>query len=136
MTPEDFLALRQQLMAHEGLRLFPYTDTAGKLTIGYGRNLTDKGITLREAEQLLDHDITETIQSVLMALPWTAMMAPARFRVLVNIAFNAGINGLLGFHKMLAATQQGDYTTAAHEIANSHLAPHRAEALADIMRTA
>jgi len=136
MTPEDFLTLRHQLMVHEGLRLFPYTDTAGKLTIGYGRNLTDKGITLREAEQLLDHDITDAIQSVLMALPWTSMLSAARFRVLVDIAFNAGINGLLGFPKMLIAAQQGDYTTAANEIVNSHLAPHRAEHLADIMRTA
>ena len=31
--------IKKQLVRHEGLRLKPYRCTAGKLTIGYGRNL-------------------------------------------------------------------------------------------------
>ena len=42
----------EQLIRDEGLRLFPYTDTVGKLTIGVGRNLTDAGISADEAEVL------------------------------------------------------------------------------------
>ena len=31
--------IKEQLVRHEGLRLKPYHCTAGRLTIGYGRNL-------------------------------------------------------------------------------------------------
>lgn len=31
--------IKEQLVRHEGLRLRPYRCTAGKLTIGIGRNL-------------------------------------------------------------------------------------------------
>ena len=33
------------LQRHEGLRLKPYKCTAGKVSIGYGRNLEDVGIS-------------------------------------------------------------------------------------------
>ncbi|MCP4280350.1 MAG: lysozyme, partial [Alteromonas sp.] len=33
----------QLIAQHEGLRLKPYKCTAGKITIGYGRNLDDNG---------------------------------------------------------------------------------------------
>ena len=46
------------LKRHEGLRLKPYQDTIGKLTIGYGRNLDDRGISKEEAEYLLRNDIS------------------------------------------------------------------------------
>ena len=39
---------------HEGLRLFPYKCSVGKLTIGYGRNIEDTGISKEEAETLLN----------------------------------------------------------------------------------
>lgn len=45
--------LTDQLIKHEGLRLKPYRCPAGKLTIGIGRNLEDKGITEKEAVMLL-----------------------------------------------------------------------------------
>ncbi|MDY0127369.1 MAG: hypothetical protein RBR69_04500 [Candidatus Cloacimonadaceae bacterium] len=41
--------IKEQLVRHEGLRLKPYRCTAGKLTIGIGRNLNDCGITQSEA---------------------------------------------------------------------------------------
>ena len=50
-------AARAELIADEGLRLKPYTDTVGKITIGIGRNLTDVGISKEEAYALCDTDI-------------------------------------------------------------------------------
>ena len=44
---------------HEGLSLKPYKCTAGKLTIGYGRNIEDKGISQEEAERFLDDRLYE-----------------------------------------------------------------------------
>jgi lysozyme len=45
------------LKKHEGLRLKPYRCSADKLTIGYGRNLDDVGISEEEAEMLLLNDL-------------------------------------------------------------------------------
>ena len=46
---EAMKTIEEQLILHEGLRLKPYRDTVGKLTIGVGRNLDDVGITRAEA---------------------------------------------------------------------------------------
>lgn len=49
----NLTALKEELIRDEGLRLKPYRDTVGKLTIGVGRNLDDVGITKDEAMHLL-----------------------------------------------------------------------------------
>ena len=41
--------LELQLIDHEDIKLKPYRCSAGKLTIGVGRNLDDNGITRAEA---------------------------------------------------------------------------------------
>lgn len=128
-------ALHEQLVAHEGIRLRPYRDAVGKITIGVGRNLTDCGISTEEAFALLDHDIDATADGLVKAMPWTANLDAPRLRVLLDIGFNAGIDGLLGFHKLLAAVQKGDYPTAAAEIVNSKLAPNRAKRLAALVQS-
>jgi len=48
--------IADQITTHEGLRLKPYHCPAGKLTIGIGRNLEDKGITEKEALMLLENE--------------------------------------------------------------------------------
>jgi lysozyme len=136
MIDEDLAALRQQLIVHEGLRLMPYEDGAGKLTIGVGHNLTDRGITHAQAMALLDDDIADTVSSVFAAFPWTATIPAAPMRVLLDVAFNAGTRGLGKFVKLLAAVEAGDYQTAAAEVVNSHLAPARAQRLAALLRAA
>lgn len=113
------MTLREQLIRDEGIRLRPYTDTRGKLTIGCGRNLTDKGISPDEMDYLLDHDIEEAKRGVLTALPWAMGLDEPRFAVLVNMAFNMGLRGMLGFRKMLEAVAQADYESAAAELLDS-----------------
>lgn len=116
------MTLKEQLMRDEGLRLKPYADTTGHLTIGFGRNLTQVGISLAEAELLLDHDIQRTTADVLAAFLWIASLDDVRREALVNMAFNLGIGGLLEFRKMLAACQRGDWPTASIEALNSEWA--------------
>ena len=62
--------LIEQLMRHEGFRTKPYRCSAGKLTIGYGRNLDDKGITKAEAFMMLKNDIEEAYLDLIGELPW------------------------------------------------------------------
>lgn len=105
--------LRAQIAKHEGLSLKPYTDTVGKLTIGFGRNLSDNGITRSEALLLLDHDIDDAMQDLMARFPWTATLDTVRFAVLVEMCFNLGISRLAGFKNTLRCVEQGQYDKAA-----------------------
>lgn len=131
-------SLREQLIRDEGLRLFPYRDTTGHLTIGIGRNLTTKGISLDEAEMMLDHDITTTTQALMAALPWLTTLDPIRGEVLQNMAFNLGVTGLLGFTHALEAIRTGDFPVAARALLESRWATQvhdRARRLATQLQT-
>ena len=102
-----------QLRRDEGVRLKPYKDTVGKLTIGVGRNLDDVGISAVEADTLLRNDIQRAVQDLNDKLPWTMQLDESRRGVLVNMAFNMGIAGLLQFKNTLAHIQAGRWADAA-----------------------
>jgi lysozyme len=114
--------LAAQLLEDEGLRLKPYRCTAGRLTIGVGRNLDDRGLTRAEALTLLDNDITDFWARLLAALPWLADAPEPVQEALLNMAFNLGVEGLLGFRQMLALTQAGDCAGAARAMLASRWA--------------
>jgi lysozyme len=138
MTSDARAALRAQLIRHEGSRAKPYRDTVGTLTIGVGRNLEDVGLFPHEIETLLETDIARTIDGLMAALPWVADLDDVRQRVLVDMAFNLGVAGLLGFRRTLAAVQAGDYEAAARGMLASLWATQvkgRALTLARMMRT-
>ena len=109
----------EQLKRDEGIRPFPYTDTVGKLTIGVGRNLTDVGLSQEEIDYLLTNDIARAEAAISAALPWFGDLDAVRQDVLINMTFNMGVNGVLGFHNMLAAMEQHDWPTAAREMLDS-----------------
>lgn len=111
--------LTGDLIRDEGLRLSVYRCSAGKLTIGYGRNLEDPGITEIEADVLLDHDIRRSLADLDRALPWWRGLTPDQQRGLANMCFNLGLTRLLGFKKMLAALEAGDGERAAEEALDS-----------------
>lgn len=138
MDNTDLGLLRQQLMRHEGLRLTPYTDTMGKLTIGYGHNLTAKGITTEVADLLLTADIDDTLAQVTLCMPWFRNLDPIRQRALADMAFNIGVRGLLGFKRMLNAVNANRWEDAANEMENSTWAKQvgkRALELSQMMQT-
>lgn len=115
MTPEGIAKLKD----HEGLRLFPYTDTTGHLTIGYGHNLTAMGISREEAEEMLKCDIGSAWLQAATEFPWFAQLDEVRQDVVINLIFNMGINGLKGFKLMLGAVEHKDWQGAAYELFNS-----------------
>ncbi len=128
----------RQLRLHEGERLKPYRCTAGKLTIGVGRNLDDRGITAEESAYLLANDITREERALLNALPWVAQLDEVRQRVLLDMAFNMGLGGLLQFKNTLATIKAGDYQRAASMMLDSRWATQvgqRAERLSRMMAT-
>lgn len=125
----------------EGLRLKVYTCTAGKLTIGYGRNLEDTGITEAEASMLFEHDFATAEASARVLLKslgkdWETF-PEQRLYVLTDMIFNMGYSRVSGFKKMLAAIKRDDYQTAAKEMLDSNWARqvgNRATKLAALMQ--
>lgn len=129
--------LVKSLIANEGIKLKPYRDTVGKLTIGVGRNLDDRGITKEEALFLLNNDI-QCIEKELASLQNFALLSKPRQRVIIEMAFNLGIEGLMEFKVMWKALQAMDWTGAAKAMLDSLWAKQvgqRAVRLATCMRT-
>ncbi len=129
--------LLKQIMNDEGLRLEPYKDTVGKLTIGYGRNLDDVGISEAEAEYLLRSDLRRTINNLDSKLSWWRNLTRNRQCAIANMCFNLGVGGLLTFEKMLEALKEKDYPLAADEALDSLWAKQvgdRAKRIADLIR--
>lgn len=131
-----------QLARDENLRLHPYTDTVGKLTIGYGRNLTDVGISEAEAKLMLIKDINDVTRRLSATYQWYVDLLYAReftrAAAIENVAFNIGLAGLAAFTNMLEAMAHKDYNRAAAELLDSKYAKQvgaRATRLATQLRT-
>lgn len=136
MTYTNLNQLEKELKRDEDLRLKPYRDSVGKLTIGVGRNLDDNGIREDEAINMLRNDIQQSRQE-LAPYHWYRMLDSRRKDVLINMHFNLGLPRLLTFKNMIAAIECGDYATAADEMLDSKWANQvgeRAVRLARIMR--
>lgn len=130
-------ALRDQLIAHEGLRLKPYLDSLGILTIGVGRNLYHRGISKDEAMFLLENDMALVEEDLDRECPWWRGMSESRQLVLADMCFNLGIHKLKGFRNTLAAMKVGDYAAAADGMLASLWATQvgqRAQRLAKMVR--
>lgn len=130
--------IKAQLVRHEGLRLKPYRCTAGKLTIGIGRNLDDRGISLKEAYAMLERDIQDCEQWLIDEIPEVYnKLDEVRQSVLLNMCFNLGISGLLGFKNTLEFIKVGDWERAANNMLVSRWAKQvgrRAIELSELMR--
>jgi lysozyme len=111
--------LSDQLIEHEGERLKPYKCTAGYLTVGCGRNLEGKGITLDESRYLLQNDINECVDDLLRIFPGFYLFAEQRRWALIDMRFNLGPSRFRGFRRMIAAIIRDDWEEAANEALDS-----------------
>jgi lysozyme len=111
--------LLEMLKRHEGLRLFPYNCSAGKTTIGYGRNLTDMGISESEAQILLVHDMEQSMLTVDRIFPDFYGYSRNRKKALTDMMFNLGLTRFLKFRKMIDAILNNNWPLAAEEAEDS-----------------
>ena len=107
--------LIDQLKRHEGKRLFPYHCSANKLTIAYGRNLEDVGVTEEEAELMLSNDV-KMVQEQLSGTDWYNGLDEVRQAVCDNMCFNLGFAGLNTFQKFIGCLSNADYEGASKEM--------------------
>ncbi len=129
----DRARLQAELIRDEGERLNAYRCTAGKLTIGVGRNLDDvgirpdeqrrlgltverckyrTGITRAQSRALLAADIDACEAEADRRFPWWRKLDPVRQRVLLNMLFNMGGATLATFRNTLAAMARQDFAAA------------------------
>jgi lysozyme len=133
--------VRDLISKHEGRVEYAYQDSLGYWTIGVG-HLIDKrrGGAIPESiiDALLDYDIDAVKAELFKELPDVAKLDEVRQAVLIDMAFNLGVSGLLGFHNFLLAVHKADYAAASVDMLNSRWATqvgHRAIELSHMMKT-
>lgn len=133
--------LREQLIAEEGNIPYAYQDHLGFWTIGVGILIDKrKGGHLRpeEINFILDNRIALKGAEVDKALPWAKTLNEPRRAVLIGMAFQMGLDGLLDFKNTLKLIQAGKYAEAGKNMMLSLWAkqtPGRAQRMADQMAT-
>ena len=118
---QDFMS---HILTEEGYRKFAYNDATGirvtcrpigNLSIGVGINL-ENGLDDAEIAWLTQHR-AELIEDVLMKYSWYPGLSVSCQSVLIDIAYNAGLGGLLHYPRMISFLSQTppDYASAAGE---------------------
>jgi lysozyme len=141
---------------HEGFKQYPYIDpvvsiypqSAGiskeemnliqkyfdKLKVTFGIGFTF--ITMSEADMVLQNRINTIKLELQNKLDYFDTLPKIVQDILVEMAYQLGVNGLLSFKKMLSYIKEGDYINAAKEGLNSKWArqtPKRAKELMQIL---
>ncbi len=122
--------LTEKLKYEEGCELMPYKDTVNKLTIGIGRCLDERGITMEEAEFLLKTDISIVMTELNDSFPWWSNLSEKRQLIMCDLVFNLGMPKLKKFVKFLAAMEKEQWLNAHDELLDSNYAdqvPNRAK---------
>jgi lysozyme len=107
------------IKSHEGLSLKLYKCPADRWTIGYGRNVEDRGISPREAEYLLACDIQQFREQLTRDYPWFTSLSEVRQAAMTDLIYNVGPGNLKKFVKFLAAMARGDWERAGDELVQS-----------------
>ncbi len=138
---KDIAKTRALVARHEGRVPHAYQDSLGYWTIGVGHLIDGrKGGKLPEhiIDAILDWDIMEVEKELAKALPWVIQLDAVRYAVLVDMAFNLGVPGLLAFAHTLAYVRAGAWPQAADAMLQSKWAGQvgpRAQRLAGMMRS-
>tara|TARA_R110000868_G_scaffold339801_2_gene600503 strand:- start:148 stop:582 length:435 start_codon:yes stop_codon:yes gene_type:complete len=133
--------LTEMLTAHEGSKSHAYKCTAGKITVGVGRNIDPEGglgLSQEEITYLLSNDIERVEEELSKSLPWLLELDCVRIDALVDMCFNLGLPRFLKFVKALDALEAGDYEMSANEFMDSRWAKqvgYRAYEVTEMIRT-
>ena len=132
---------KAQLYQDEGQRLHLYRCPAGKLTIGVGHNIEDRGVSIAVSELMFEEDLSTAIADVIRVFPdfsFRRDFTDARKAALVNMSFQLGYVRLMTFARMRSAIAQADWGAAADHALDSKWAksdsPERAKRVADALR--
>jgi lysozyme len=110
----------------EGWRAHPYDDITGrpvrapqgKITIGYGFNLADRGMPIHIGNLWLLENLKDVVKEA-ESIPIYHALSNTRKMVLVDMIYNMGYPAVSKFKLFLSALGRSDWSTAAKEIENS-----------------
>lgn len=128
----NILQIKKQLINHEGLKLKPYRCTAGKLTIGVGRNIEDVGISEDEAMMMLENDIDACVDDLRGMFPDFDLFSNNIQHALIDMRFQLGPKRFRGFRMMNQAIKNKDWLKMIKQMKDSEWysqAPNRANDL-------
>ena len=116
--------IKRQIIRHEGKRIsnnrhMLYKCSAGKWTLGYGRNVESRGLSEDEALMLLENDIEDAC--IDLADIFTQFVAfPENIQlVLVDMRLNLGPGGFRNFKRMISAVKAKDWKQMKVEMIDS-----------------
>lgn len=133
----DRIALFKELEEDEGRVPYAYQDHKGYWTAGVGF-LIDKEKGGRIPEPVIDfwlqYLVEEREKQLDQYIPWWRKLSDARQRALIQMSYQLGVSGLLGFPRMLKALQEGNWGEAYRQALDSKWAktdtPERAQRVA------
>ena len=111
--------LIKSVMKSEGFSTTLYKCPADKWTIGFGRNVESNGIRKDEALYMLKNDLLDIKLNLEDKLEWFYKLDDVRQNVLIEMAYNMGVSGLLKFRNTLLLINIGDFEKASKEMLNS-----------------
>jgi lysozyme len=138
MEDLDYPKLMGQLLHVEGPTLARYLNADGNLIVAEKPYLESAGLNTRTRVTVLEADLRRVVREIEDRLPAVALLDPVRQRVVVHMAFNMGVTGLLAMIRFVAAVAFDFWETAAQEMLISQWAKggkRRAAALVEMMRT-
>lgn len=124
------------MLPYDDLTGKPVTAPVGTLTWGRGFNLMAIGSPA--LFDVIQRFLLERIADQIIAFGGYSTLDEPRQSVLLDVAYNEGVAGLAGFHRMLNAVRSGDWQTAHDELLASKAAtqlPGRYATLAQILLT-
>ena len=134
----DIQKTKELLILHEGKKNKAYICPAGKITIGIGRNLEDKGLSDAEIEFLFQNDVSECISDLEKIFPDFHNLDDVRQAVLIDMRFNLGPGGFRSFRKFIRAVRDKDWREAVKQMKDSkwyYEVKTRAKGLCKMMET-
>lgn len=137
MTDSMLASVKALIVSHEGRREFPYVDTVGKITVGIGYNLTDRGMTDTWINSQFQSDVDFFYKQLHEDFNWFASLNEARQMALIDMCF-MGYKRFCEFKDMLYYLSTGNYGLAADAMLNSEWATQvkgRATQLAQMVLT-
>lgn len=114
----DPAVLFKNLGHEEGFKSLMYRDSRGNWTAFYGHNMSVPQ-TARTAYAVYLEDVAVAEEGLDAHCAWWRFLDPTRQAVLVDMAYNMGIAGLMTFNEFLTALNVGDWPTAAKDMMES-----------------
>lgn len=135
------------LTYEEGYRAKPYIDSEGYPTVGKGTKIGPKGtdislyqfeVTEKIADLFLEQRLSNKRQR-LMKMQWYVDLNSDRQEIILSMAYQMGIHGVLKFQNMIKAAKAGLFDEMADEALDSKWArsdsPERALRHSIVLRT-